>query len=334
MSLRAVALSIICCLRLCSSADPIYNFTTCACTNATLGNTTFVSIATQGVAGLNLDEVKMYNSAGNQLLLTVQSWSQCFSGNCGTYGPQYTVDGQIWNSGYLSSGINQMVLTRAFPAFVTYKVQGIVAKLVIFDRKLNTPAWYTNLGSYVVFHNSSTSGLASSFWPGNVTQNISWQLDMCPDSGGIVSPAACPCFSGTFSFQCPSTCLFSPSSNAALWSIVCSAGSYKASTCASSCTLCPSGTFTSTAGSTSCQQCPGGHYCPAGTASWASLNCGRGNYCPDGSDAPKPCPYQVPPSGGWGALQVQGPAFLVETASCLNHCFWNFTSGDGMLSKC
>jgi hypothetical protein len=24
----------------------------------------------------------------------------------------------------------------------------------------------------------------------------------------------------------------------------------------------------------------------------------------------------------------------VETARCLNHCFWNFTSGDGMLSKC
>ena len=52
------------------------------------------------------------------------------------------------------------------------------------------------------------------------------------------------------------------------------------------------------------------------------------------SGAPTPCPYQVPPTGGWGALQVQGPAFLVETARCLNHCFWNFTSGDGMLSKC
>ena len=37
---------------------------------------------------------------------------------------------------------------------------------------------------------------------------------------------------------------------------------------------------------------------------------------------------------GWGALQAQGPAFLVETASCLNHCFWNFTSGDGLLSRC
>ena len=103
---------------------------------------------------------------------------------------------------------------------------------------------------------------------------------------------------------------------------------------AATCTLCLSGTFTPTTGSTFCRQCPGGHFCPAGTSSWARLNCGRGNYCPDGSGAPTPCPYQVPPSGGWGALQVQGPAFLVESAHCLNHCFWNFTSGDGMLSRC
>ena len=40
------------------------------------------------------------------------------------------------------------------------------------------------------------------------------------------------------------------------------------------------------------------------------------------------------PAGGWGAQGVQGPAFLVETAGCANHCFWNFTSGDGVLSKC
>jgi sugar lactone lactonase YvrE len=103
---------------------------------------------------------------------------------------------------------------------------------------------------------------------------------------------------------------------------------------ASNCTLCPAGTYTLATGSSSCKQCPGGHYCPAGASSWARLNCGLGNYCPDGSGAPTPCPYQVPPPGGWGALQVQGPAFLVETAHCLNRCFWNFTSGDGMLSKC
>ena len=116
-------------------------------------------------------------------------------------------------------------------------------------------------------------------------------------------------------------------------SILCPKGSFS-NTKSSNCTLCPASTFTSSTGSTSCKQCPGGHFCPIGTSSWARLNCGRGNYCPDGSGAPTPCPYQVPPAGGWGALQVQGPAFLAETAHCLNHCFWNFTSGDGMLSKC
>jgi len=100
------------------------------------------------------------------------------------------------------------------------------------------------------------------------------------------------------------------------------------------CTPCPAGSFASATGSALCQQCPGGHFCPAGTSSVARLNCGRGNYCPDGSGAPTSCPVQVPPIGGWDALQVQGPAFLVETARCLNHCFWNYTSGDGMLSKC
>ena len=114
----------------------------------------------------------------------------------------------------------------------------------------------------------------------------------------------------------------------------CPNGSFSSRAGAANCTPCAAGTYTSTTGSTSCQQCPGGHYCPTGTSSWARLNCGRGSYCPDGSGAPTPCPYQVPPTGGWGALQVQGPAFLVETARCLNHCFWNFTSGDGMLSKC
>ena len=96
-------------------------------------------------------------------------------------------------------------------------------------------------------------------------------------------------------------------------------------------TVCAAGTFSTATG---CTVCPGGHYCPAGTSSWALLNCGKGWYCPLGSDAPTPCPIQVPPTGGWGALQVQGPAFLVETARCVNHCFWNFTTGNGALSTC
>lgn len=62
--------------------------------------------------------------------------------------------------------------------------------------------------------------------------------------------------------------------------------------------------------------------------------CGRGHFCPEDSYVPTPCPFQAPPGGGWGALQAQGPAFLVDTATCRNHCFWNYTSGDGRLSKC
>jgi hypothetical protein len=99
-------------------------------------------------------------------------------------------------------------------------------------------------------------------------------------------------------------------------------------------TPCTAGRFSSSVGASSCQLCPGGHYCPAGTSSWAHLNCGRGNYCPDGSAAPILCPYQVPPSGGWGAVQVQGPAFMVETATCLKQCFWNVTSKNSALSTC
>ena len=138
------------------------------------------------------------------------------------------------------------------------------------------------------------------------------------------------CYGGS-SFPCTAGSYCPPGSTNAT---KCPPGTFSNITLASNCTLCPVGTFNSAVGSVSCQRCPGGHYCPAGTSSWARLNCGRGNYCPDGTGAPTPCPYQVPLSGGWGALQVQGPAFLSETAHCLNHCFWNFTSGDGMLSKC
>ena len=153
--------------------------------------------------------------------------------------------------------------------------------------------------------------------------NIYLRMYSCPIIQGYhcFSNALALCPAGSF---CPQS-VFTSS--------FCAKGSYS-NAGAANCTLCPPGTFTSSTGSISCKQCPGGHYCPAGSSSWARLNCGRGNYCPDGSGAPTPCPYQVPPNGGWGDLKVQGPAFLVETAHCLNHCFWNFTSGDGMLSKC
>lgn len=137
-----------------------------------------------------------------------------------------------------------------------------------------------------------------------------------------------------------SCCYSPPGSYCALFygdSTPCAAGSFQNLSGALSCTLCPGGTYSEQSGAVSisaCQPCPGGHYCPSNTSSWARLNCGRGNFCPVASGAPTPCPFQVPPSGGWGALQVQGPAFLVETARCQNQCYWNATSGDGVLSRC
>ena len=132
---------------------------------------------------------------------------------------------------------------------------------------------------------------------------------------------------------CPPGAYCPVNASAFLPPVQCPAGTFSGAG-AANCTQCPAGSLSPSTGSTSCQQCPGGHFCPPGTSSWANLNCGRGNYCPFGSAAPLPCPLQVPPSGGWGALKVQGPAFFVETAYCLNQCFWNFTSGDGMLSAC
>ena len=180
-------------------------------------------------------------------------------------------------------------------------------------------------------------GTAASF---NVVRGIglapSGTIYVSDNGGSYIRQLTCvPCPSSYFCFSgvpvlCPagSYCPLS-SINATR----CPKGSFSAAG-ASNCTLCPAGTFAAAAGSASCQRCPGGHYCPAGSSSWALPNCGSGSYCLEGSAAPVPCPVQVPPPGGWGPLQAQGPAFLVETAQCLNHCFWNFTSGDGLLSKC
>ena len=112
----------------------------------------------------------------------------------------------------------------------------------------------------------------------------------------------------------------------------CAAGTWSGAG-AASCANCSAGFFAAASNSSGCAPCPSGHFCPPGTASWARLNCGRGNYCPEGSAAPTPCPIQAPPAAGWGA-GAQGPAFLVETAACLNHCFRNFSAGTGALSRC
>lgn len=171
---------------------------------------------------------------------------------------------------------------------------------------------------------------------------VLWELSTLPlqtrgismDSDGSVLVGTMSGKLILYSPQCAPGYYCSPASLPPKCCTLCSAGTFSNTTLAPSCTLCLPGTFTALAGSTSCQQCPAGHFCPSGASSWARFYCGKGNYCPEGSGAPKPCPYLVPPTGGWDALQVQGPAFLVETAHCLNHCFWNFTSGDGKLSKC
>jgi hypothetical protein len=134
------------------------------------------------------------------------------------------------------------------------------------------------------------------------------------------------CSPGTYANLTSRSCIFCPP------------GSFSNLFSAPSCSPCAAGTFAKPYGSTSCDDCPAGHACPAGTFSWARLNCGRGNYCPDGSADPIPCPILIVPVpyASWAShpLTAQGPAFLVETSACLNHCFWNFTSGDSMLSKC
>ena len=180
------------------------------------------------------------------------------------------------------------------------------------------------------------AGQQSPYFSLNVSSGVSLQTAANP--GRVVFVFSCA--SGYFGNVTVPTCVLCPAGSfcpaGAASAAPCPAGSFSADGAASpaNCTSCPAGTFAPTAGSASCRQCARGHYCPAGTSSWASLNCGRGSYCPEGSDAPTPCPVQVPPPGGWGALQAQGPAFLVETARCLNQCFWNFTSGDGFLSRC
>jgi DNA-binding beta-propeller fold protein YncE len=109
--------------------------------------------------------------------------------------------------------------------------------------------------------------------------------------------------------------------------ILCLPGSFSNASSAESCFLCLGGTFAKPFGSTSCEACPGGHYCPAGTS--RATPCGAGNFCPLGSSVPTPCP-------AFGAVDAvkgpsKGPAFDVDTAACLNHCYFG---GDGQLSIC
>ena len=158
----------------------------------------------------------------------------------------------------------------------------------------------------------------------------------------VPCPASFYCSSGA-PVLCPpgSFCPFS-SVNAT----VCPLGTFSAVSGATSCTPCPVNTTTVSTNSTacvcaggffgappSCAPCPRGHVCPPNTLNGLRLNCGRANYCPLGSAVPLPCPLAVTPSGGWPG-GVQGPAFVVETAACLNQCFFNVSVDGSIASGC
>jgi hypothetical protein len=280
-----------------------------------------------GVAVDTLGNVYVSERNGNFIRLISQS-SYTVKNYIGT-GTAATVDG--YGTSALTKGPEAMVFDSVGTLFLCEMHGNTI-------RRINTQTAYitTVVGTGISSYTDGWGLFAGLNFPRGLIFNIDGIALVTDGNNGAIRQLTCvPCPSSYYCFSgapvlCPagSYCPLS-SINATL----CPKGTFS-NAGASNCTLCPAGTFTSSTGSTSCQRCPGGHYCPAGTSSWARLNCGRGNYCPDGSGAPTPCPYQVPPNGGWGDLKVQGPAFLLETAHCLNHCFWNFTSGDGMLSKC
>ena len=253
--------------------------------------------------------------------------------------PWYSIPSQMkasWiGSATFPSGWTSFVLN--FSATVGFTFGGKFANdndsgaLLLFPQNLSTALPATGFaapGSFTSSSDSSTTTVAftmiNNAIPGGFMVYFSSLVLRCPSGfySNITSstPLQAACFPCPTGFYC-----------AAGAAILCPAGSY----CplhSINATLCPTGLY-SNAGATKCLPCPGGHFCPLGTSSWSQFNCGKGNYCPDGSASPRPCPMQMPPSGAWGVQQVQGPAFLVETASCLSHCFFNFSSGSG-LSSC
>ena len=162
------------------------------------------------------------------------------------------------------------------------------------------------------------------------------------------------CRAGTYATLAGSTsCTLCPAGSfcsfASVNATVCPLGTYSTASGADSCTPCPLNATTTSTNSTSvnscvcaagffgrnptCLLCPRGHYCPINTTDGMRFNCGRGNYCPLGSGAPVRCPLAVSPAGGWPA-GIQGPAFMSETAQCLNQCFFNVAVDGSISSNC
>lgn len=306
----------------------------CSSYNLTLWDTCapvrYVRISLSASTNLNFGELLVLNGSSNLAFgkptsqsSTFPSFSGCSGAQSGAMASSFAVDENICTVSGTNNAANNwwevdLLAAHAVNATVFYNRNDDISGSAYASR-MN--------GAVLTFSDAGGAVIRSVQLPTAVTV-LTYAIGFC-----VPCPASYFCFSGVPAL-CPAGS-FCPASS--INATLCPKGTYSPSPGASSCTPCPSGTFASVFGSTSCQPCPGGHACPSGTSSWARLNCGRGNYCPDGSSSPTPCPFQMPPSGGWGALQAQGPAFLMETASCLNHCFWNFTSGtsgDDRLSIC
>jgi hypothetical protein len=94
-------------------------------------------------------------------------------------------------------------------------------------------------------------------------------------------------------------------------------------------TPCPAGTagLLANLSSAACSgPCPAGYFCPQGSTSWYDFPCGRGSFCPQGSVGPTLCPSSDAVLG-----PANGPAMLVDTAACRNHCF---SGAPGQWSGC
>ena len=168
----------------------------------------------------------------------------------------------------------------------------------------------------------NTTGLSNATCSGKCSAGF-----YCP--AGSVSAEAFACPAGTFSNATGASFVVNCTT--------CPAGKFSAAG-STACSACLAGKFSQSAGLAVCEACPRGHFCPAGASSWASNNCGKGHWCPLGTGVPNPCPVQVapPPFSTWTEhpLRAQGPAFLVETASCENHCYWSASAADGHSSAC
>ena len=170
----------------------------------------------------------------------------------------------------------------------------------------------------------------------------------CPTSA-LEAPTACP--SGSFcpaGAVTPTPCtpgFYCPAGSPA--PVACPPGTQAPASGAAACAPCSPGTFStgpatgtpacpncapglqSVGGAAACAPCAAGYFCFGGTPGPFGTPCGAGNYCPAAAAVPTPCPAFgfVDATNG----PANGPAFDVDTAACLRHCF---LGGPGETSQC